>query len=221
MQTIVLASASPRRSELLARAGIPFVALPANVDESVGSETPVEHTRRLAEEKAVASLERIVARRDAARKDAIDEEMLIISRILDGPAIWVLGADTVIDLDGVILGKPTDQDEAKRMIETLSGRSHEVVTGVCLRIHGSERDDTIVDSVRTRVQFGDLRQFEIDAYLDSGDWRDAAGAYRIQSRGETLINTIEGSYSNVVGLPLRRFCGMLQRYGYFTGTGRA
>ena len=220
MQTIVLASASPRRSEILARVGIPFVALPANIDESIGSETPGEHTQRLSKEKAGAALKRILSSRDGVRKDATSEEMLVLSRILDGSAIWVLGADTVIDLDGKVLGKPGNLFEARSMIESLSGRYHDVVTGICLLRHESTGDDLANDSVRTRVQFGDLGKHEIEAYLESGDWKDAAGAYRIQSIGETLIESIEGAYSNVVGLPLRRFYGMLRRYGYFGEAGR-
>ncbi len=202
MQTIVLASASPRRSELLSRINIPFVALPADVDESTISETPDEYTQRLAQSKATHTLDRILASRESVRRDAISEEMLLLSRILDGPAIWVLGADTVIDLDGAVLGKAGDDIEAKAMIESLSGRAHDVVTGICLVKCEGETNLAEVESVRTRVRFGNLTNQEIESYIESGDWKDAAGAYRIQSLGETLIESIEGSYSNAAILNL-------------------
>ncbi len=170
---LVLASASPRRREILANAGFTFEVRPAEVDETpLEGEEPVEHVRRLARLKAEA-----VAR---------------------GPGEVVLAADTIVTVDGAILGKPTDAGEAKRMLERLSGRGHDVVTGICLRYGGG----LIVDAARTRVWFLDLSHGEIEAYVASGEPLDKAGAYGIQGLASKFVRRIEGCYFNVVGLPV-------------------
>ena len=183
---LILASASPRRAELLRAAGFEFEIVPTDVDESVrGGESPSQYVRRLAAEKSahVASG---------------------ISRTLDGPPEGgyydrvILGADTTVVVDGAILGKPIDDREAAAMLARLSGRVHEVLTGISLRQGAYElgRVET------TRVEFARLSGADIAWYVDSGEGRDKAGAYAIQGLASRFIPRISGSYSNVVGLPV-------------------
>jgi len=171
---IVLASASPRRAELLAAAAIDFDVDPAGVDEADrAGELPEAYVRRVAREKAVA-----VAARHAGR--------------------IVLAADTTVATDTAIYGKPADRDDAARMLRELSGRWHDVHTGVALA-----RDEELVDGVvTTRVEVSKLSDEEIAWYLESGEADDKAGAYGIQGRFSRFVPRIEGSYSNVVGLPV-------------------
>ncbi len=170
---LVLASASPRRREILANAGFRFVVRPAEVDEAPrGVEDPLEHVKRLAIEKAEA--------------------------VALGAGEVVLAADTIVAVEGEILGKPSGTTEARKMLEKLSGRWHEVLTGVCLRHPGGR----IVDAERTRVLFLPLAAQEIDDYIASGEPMDKAGAYGIQGLASKFVRRIEGCYFNVVGLPV-------------------
>lgn len=170
---LILASQSPRRSEILRQAGIPFVVRPAQVDESVGPGEPVdEYVRRIARKKAMAV--------EAAEGDII------------------LAADTVVVIGGEILGKPQDAADAVRMLERLAGREHEVITGVCFR-RGRE---LVYDRAVTRVWFAPLTRGEIEQYVASGEPKDKAGAYAIQGLAAEFVQRIEGSYTNVVGLPV-------------------
>jgi septum formation protein len=118
------------------------------------------------------------------------------ARAVDGEL--VLGVDTVVVLDGRIFGKPADEEEARTFLRRLSGRTHEVLSGVVLRRDGGERGDVET----TRVRFRPLEQSDLDWYLRSGEWRDRAGAYAIQGRGAALVEELEGDYTNVVGLPV-------------------
>jgi septum formation protein len=171
---LVLASASPRRRELLRLAGIPCTVRPGDVDESpLAGESPGDHVRRLAEAKA---------------------------RAVRRPGETVLGADTVVVIDGLILGKPRDAADASRMLRLLSGRAHDVITGVCLL-----RDETCQNlSETTKVRFSKLTGSEIDLYVAAGEPLDKAGAYGIQGAASKFIERIEGCYFNVVGLPMSR-----------------
>ena len=170
---LVLASQSPRRRELIAAAGIEFIVRPVNVPEQHrAGESPEDYVRRLAEAKASAV-------------PCSDGEI-------------VLGADTVVVVAGQILEKPVDAADAVRMLCLLSGREHEVITGICLA--GSGRK--IVDTASTRVRFIELTAREIDDYVASGEPMDKAGAYAIQGLASKFIDRIEGEYSNVVGLPV-------------------
>ena len=172
MSALVLASRSPRRQEILERAGIPFVVRPADIDETpLHRESPVDHVRRLARAKAEAV-------------SAAPEEI-------------VLAADTVVVVDGLILGKPAGPADAARMLRLLSGREHQVLTGVCFRAYGG----SMVDQESTRVWFTPLTGPQIDAYVASGEPLDKAGAYAIQGLASKFIPRIEGCYFNVVGLP--------------------
>ena len=192
---LILASASPRRAELLRSAGVEFDVLVAVVDESVRpGEAPEEHVRRLAENKARA----------------------VIPQAGDRP---VLAADTVVVVGGTILGKPSDSEDAKRMLRRLSGRAHEVVTGVALafRGRGSGPRETAsrveIMAAVTTVEFAELSDAEIAWYVASGEPGDKAGAYAIQGLASRFVTRIEGSYSNVVGLPVAVVYHMCKRAG--------
>jgi septum formation protein len=174
--TIVLASASPRRSELLESAGISFRVAPADIDEeALPEEEPVDYVLRLAEEKAKASAEKTEGR-------------------------FFLGADTIVVCQGEIMGKPKDTADADRMLKKLSGVPHEVVTGFA--IYDKERKGAVRNAVRTKVFFKHLRDEEISSYIATGCPFDKAGAYAIQGGAAHMVQKIEGSYTNVVGLPL-------------------
>jgi septum formation protein len=171
---LVLASASPRRLELLRSAGIEPLVHAADIDEAPrDGEAPVDYARRLSAEKA-----RAVAQE-------LDEK---------GP---VLGADTIV-YRGSILGKPKDAADARAMLTTLSGQTHEVITAYTLLYRGNERGRAVV----TEVTFRELTPAELEGYIGSGEWRDKAGGYAVQGLAGALVRTVKGSYTNVVGLPL-------------------
>jgi septum formation protein len=182
---LILASASPRRAELLRLAGFSFDVVVTDIDERVKpGETPESYVRRLASEKSQAAFAQLTA-----------------AKRVDGSAssdVVVLGADTAVVVDGLILGKPRDDGDARAMLERLSGRWHEVLTGVSLRMEGDEV--TAVDA--TRVEFARLTADDMQAYVESGEGRDKAGAYAIQGLASRFIPRIDGSYANVVGLPV-------------------
>jgi len=186
---LVLASRSPRRAELLRLVGARFDVVPADVDERpLFDERAEAHVLRLAEAKARAAatvLASTPAGTDVAPGDA---ETLI------------LGADTIVTLDRVILGKPSDRAEAARMLEALSGRVHEVWTGLFLLDPAHARG--VGEAVRSIVKFAQLAVDEIERYVATGEPLDKAGAYAVQGYGAVFVEAIEGSYSNVVGLPL-------------------
>jgi septum formation protein len=171
--TLVLASKSPRRSELLRGAGFVFTVRTAEVDESLESrESARDYVQRLARKKALA--------------------------VALQPGELILGADTTVVVDDEILGKPRDDDDARAMLKKLSGRRHEVYTGVCLRT----AEFTRTRFACTDVWFDVMEADEIDAYVRSGEPHDKAGAYAIQGLAAKFIPRIDGSYSNVVGLPV-------------------
>lgn len=173
---IVLASASPRRSELLESAGIAFRVAPADIcEDALVDEEPIDYVLRLAEGKARASAQ-------------------------TEPGRFFIGADTIVLCDGEIMGKPRDRVDAQRMLKKLSGVAHEVVTGFA--IYDKERDGVIRQAVRTKVFFKQLRDEEIESYIDTGCPFDKAGAYAIQGGAAHMVQKIDGSYTNVVGLPL-------------------
>ena len=186
---LILASASPRRAEILRNAGISFAILSSAVDETpFPDETPYQHVQRLADAKAE----------------------LVAARAV-GPAI-VLAADTVVTLDGRIIGKPHSTDDARRVLERLSGQIHSVITGVTLiRLPDAERR-SFVES--TQVQFTSISSDEITRYLATEEPYDKAGSYAIQGRAGRYIPRIEGDYFNVVGLPLARVTQALAELGW-------
>ena len=184
-ERIVLASKSPRRAEILRAVGWDFEAVTSNVDETRReSEDAVSYVRRLAQAKAESVAERISNRG------------------------LVLGADTVVVIDGEILGQPRDDDDARRMLKLLNSKWHEVVTGVAL-IRGGNRPGIVVDHETTRVRFCEMSDHEIDWYVSTGEPSDKAGAYAIQGRGALFIEEVQGDYFNIVGLPVRLLYQMM------------
>lgn len=185
--TLILASASPRRHELLTAAGIPHTVLTADVDESLPHGiSPHEAVKTLSLRKARAVL-------PLAPKGAI-----------------VLAADTVVALGGEILGKPKDKEDARRMLTALSGREHHVFTGITL----TDGEKSLTAHERTTVRMRKLTPAEIDAYIATGEPMDKAGAYGIQARASLFVTGIEGDYANVVGLPVRLVGDLLsQQFG--------
>ena len=185
---VYLASASPRRRELLAQLGIACRVVPASLDESrKPGESPARYVRRLAREKAAAS-------------------RLALGDVPEP----VMGADTAVVIEDRILGKPRDRADAESMLMALSGRCHQVVTGVALL--GPEGSDDVLS--RSRVCFRELSPAEARAYWDTGEPADKAGAYAIQGLGAVFVESIEGSYTGVVGLPLFETAQLLAGFGY-------
>lgn len=183
---LVLASASPRRAQLLREAGFDFEVIPAQVNEQrLPGETPQRYVMRLADEKARAVL--------ASCHGAV-----------------AIGADTVVLVDNLILGKPADDDDARRMLAALSGRTHDVLTGLSLR--ADSRWMTACE--QSRVTFARLDPEEIDWYVASGEPRDKAGGYAIQGLASRFVTAVDGSYANVVGLPVSRLYAMLRELGF-------
>ncbi|MQA74454.1 MAG: septum formation protein Maf [Solirubrobacterales bacterium] len=205
MAGLVLASASPRRRELLAALGIEFeVVVPRVVELREGEPDRIvlENARR----KARAGLELWTAGRGRATH-GVGREAAGSSAAGSGtarPSTLVLGVDTDVALDGRLLGKADDEAGARARLEALSGRTHEVLSGVCV-IEGAEAGaggGERTGVARTRVGFRRLDEREIGGYLASGEWRDRAGAYAIQGLGSTLVDTLQGDLSNVIGLPI-------------------
>lgn len=184
---LVLASASPRRLELLAQIGLrPDAVEPADIDETaLADETPRRLVLRLAGQKAAA----IAARR---------------------PDALVLAADTIVAVGRRILGKPDDASDAERMLRLMSGRAHRVLTGVCVIAPGGRRGSRLSES---RLHFKRLTDREIQGYLQCGQWRGAAGGYQIQGLAGRFVLQLQGSYTGVVGLPLHETASLLEGVG--------
>ena len=187
-QRLVLASASPRRRDLLARAGLPpDEILPADIDETPqAGELPGPLAKRLARAKG----------EDLAPRGGDD---------------WILSADTVVGLGRRVLGKPESADDARRFLGKLSGRRHRVYGGVCVI---PPSGDPVTRLVTTTVTFKRLERAEIDMYVDSGEWRGKAGAYAIQGLAGAFVRNLNGSYFNVVGLPLYETLSLLRGSGF-------
>ena len=183
MKKIILASASPRRKELLTTAGVDFEVLVSEADETIPEGT---------------------APRDAAMMTA-EKKALAVAENRDG---IVIGADTIVVIDGKILGKPKDEADAFGMLCLLSGREHEVITGVCI----TDGEKTEKFAQVSKVRFYDLTDDEITAYVATKEPMDKAGAYGIQGRGCVLVESIEGDYFNIVGLPVAATVRALRRF---------
>jgi septum formation protein len=185
---IILASASPRRADMLETLGVEFETAPSSVNERPhANEAPADYIIRLARAKVI----------DIARKR--DSGL-------------VIGADTIVVVDGKLLGKPEDRADAEHMLRQLSGRWHAVMTGVALYEAGTKRE--VVDYDKTLVRFAQISDREIDWYLDSGEPMDKAGAYAIQGKGSIFVEEIAGNYHNVVGLPIPLIYRLAKRLGY-------
>ena len=179
---VVLASRSPRRIELISQLGVTVEVVPADIDEtSLPGEEPVDYVKRLASSKARAVQQRL------------------------GTVALVLGADTTVDLDGVIFGQPGDEAEARRMLKALSARTHRVHTGVA--VIGPDRSESVV--VTSMVTFEPVTDALLDWYIGTGEWQGKAGSYAIQGLGGTLVASTRGSMSNIIGLPLQETARLL------------
>jgi septum formation protein len=200
---LILASASPRRRELLAQAGYAFEVEAADVDESVrAGEEAGAYVQRLAEEKAQAVLARYSVHPTLADKTGKDGAPGVSS----SGELVLLGADTTVVCDGEILAKPADAEDAKRMLRRLSGRTHEVLTGVAV----VTRAGAVSGVETTSVTFSDIPEAELDFFCSTAEPMDKAGAYGIQGYAARWIPRIDGDYFNVMGLPIARVVRMIE-----------
>jgi septum formation protein len=187
---LILASRSPRRAELLKQIIKSFSIIPSNIKENyIEKESPVDYVLRVSREKAES-----------------------VSRGLEprNRGLWVLAGDTIVVLEGTILGKPEGADDARRMLERLQDRRHEVITGICL-LNLKERV-CCLETVSTQVWMRRIEPEEIEAYIQTGEPFDKAGGYAIQGQGGRFVRRIEGSYANVVGLPTERLEALFGRF---------
>ncbi|HOI10445.1 MAG TPA: Maf family protein [Myxococcota bacterium] len=205
---LVLASASPRRRELLERAGFSVKPMPATVDESpLADESADVYVRRVARAKVMTVVERI---QQTLYPDA-EPGRPSRGMLRDAPLRWVLGADTVVVLENEVLGKPRDHDEAVFMLQQLQGAEHYVLTAFCLYDLRKSKEGT--QAVTTQVRMKRMSRNEIEKYLSVGESMDKAGAYAIQGVGAYLVDSVVGSYTNVVGLPLCQVVEMMTEMG--------
>ena len=188
--TIVLASLSPRRNEILKKLEIPFISKPQNIDETVAKWKLPESVKMLAEKKL---------------KNALEDSSLKNMR-------WFLAADTIVSCKKRIIGKPSSIEEAEEFLVYLAGKEHKVVTA--LAFFDRNNGKIAIKHDITSVFFSKMGKNEIKWYLSTEEWKGAAGAYRIQGKGEFFISRIDGSYSNVMGLPIHLFFSMLCDAGY-------
>lgn len=204
---LILASASPRRKELLERIGFAVKTIPAEISEILeDDEGPTEFVKRMARSKVLAVVNRIKGTMPQAPEPALSHG---IGR--EAQARWVVGADTIVVIGGEVLGKPKDPDQAFDMLQRLSGREHTVVSGFC--VFDLVKNKEGIQAVISTVKIKRMSHPEIEKYLSVGESADKAGAYAIQGVGSYLIDSIVGSYSNVVGLPLCQLMEMLEEMG--------
>jgi len=190
MERVILASQSKGRRELLENVGLPIIPLPADIDETIPWKNPEAEITSLAENKA-----RTCHAQHPEHKER-----------------WIIAADTLVVFQGRPIGKPTSREEAKAFLTELSGKEHTVISGVAFLDRDTGRLYSASDT--STVKFGTLTEEEIERYLDTGEWQGAAGAYRIQHRGAFLVEKIDGSFTNVIGLPLRKLYIIMKEAGY-------
>ena len=190
MDTVILASQSKGRRELLENEGIPIITLPADIDETIPWINPEKEITTLAEKKAIAC---------HAQHPERSEK-------------WIIAADTLVVFRGKPIGKPADIDEAKAFLEALSGKVHTVISGVAFLDRATGRLYSASDV--SEVHFKTLSEKDIEDYLETGEWQGAAGAYRIQHKGGSLVERTVGSFSNVIGLPLSKLFNIMHDAGY-------
>jgi septum formation protein len=183
---LILASASPRRKQLLEQVGLPFISIPSHIEENEDGNNSERHTLVLSEKKAKAVFQELKEQ-------------------------WILGADTIVVIDKEILGKPGNQAEALSMLQRLSGKSHEVITGFCILNPSGLVAHS--EAICTIVEFKDLHRDEIESYVATGEPFGKAGSYAIQGIGAFMIKGIQGSYTNVVGLPVSALISALEEIG--------
>ena len=192
MEPIILASSSPRRQEILKMLKIPFRVIIPNIDETLVNSIDIEQVPELlAREKVTAVIHSLPAGQEIP---------------------WVLGADTLIQIDDKIMGKPQNHEQAIEYLKTLQGRSHYVITAIVL--YNGRNRETSTKKYKTKITFAPMTDQEIEWYVETGEWHGAAGGYRIQSLASCFINKIEGSYSGAVGLPIFELYDILKSQGY-------
>lgn len=194
----ILASASPRRKELLEQIGMQFEVRVSEAEEVTDATEPAEYVMQLSELKAEDVAGKIPVMYDAR---GINQDFVVI------------GSDTVVAAEGQILGKPKDKEDAGRMIKMLSGKTHQVYTGVTLMIFKNERMNRVTFYEKTDVTFYDMTEAQIEAYISTDEPYDKAGSYAIQGLCSAYIKGINGDYSSVVGLPVARICHELTKLG--------
>ena len=211
MNKIVLASASPRRSELLTQIGISFTVHKSTCEERISSTVPAEVVCELSRQKA-EDVWRQLTGDVLSAQCAVAAEPAQSQDVADDAALFVIGADTIVAFEGSILGKPKDAEDACRMLRLLSGNTNEVYTGVtfCYRQKGEEKVHTFFE--KTEVTFYPMSEEEIQAYVATGDPLDKAGSYGIQGQCAAYIKGITGDYNNVVGLPVGRLYQELKEH---------
>lgn len=187
MTDFILASSSLRRKELLEQLGLNFSIIPSDIDEVLKGNTPGEMVKNLALEKAACVSKKVVGNK------------------------IIIGADTIVCIDDIIMGKPVDNDDAYRMLRRLSGKIHRVYTG--LAIINTSNGELLNDYECTEVLMNELTDEEIMEYIKTGEPMDKAGAYAIQGKGSLIVNSIKGCYYNVVGLPISKLRQMLLKWG--------
>ena len=191
MEPIILASTSPRRQEILKNLNIPFSVMTPSYDElTIPGMSPPE----LAEYHSMKKVESVMRMQ------------------LNINTPWVLGADTLICIEDTIYGKPVNRDDAKRMLENLSGKTHEVITAISLFDSATKYISS--KTSRSQVTFMKLDETQIENYLNTGEWQGVAGGYRIQGLASCFVSLIEGSYSGIVGLPIHELYAILREHGY-------
>ncbi len=210
-EQIILASASPRRKDLLESLGFQVKAMPSNIPEEMQvNELPENFVKRLARETVLTIVERLKATAlPEDHKSLPYTQSRAIERFTN--VRWIVGADTIVVLGDEILGKPRDNDEAAHMLGSLSGREHVVITGFCLYDLAKNREG--IQAVTSVVRFKVLSHEEIEKYLSLGESTDKAGSYAIQGVGGYMIDSLIGSYTNIVGLPLCQVVEMMQEMG--------
>ncbi len=190
---IILASKSPRRHEILNIAGLDHEVRVSNANENVGNDIPcAEAVRIISKRKAEAVLHDVMSENEGATADFV-----------------VIGADTALEVDGVLLGKPKDTADAERMLRTISKRGHLVHTGITV----TDGIETVSETVTTAVYMRELSETDIHGYAESGEGLDKAGAYAIQGKAGAFVTSVDGDFFNVIGLPLCRVCEILPRFG--------
>ncbi len=192
MEPIILASSSPRRQEILKRLGIPYTVVIPDCNEIMPEKGNPEELAELNAMKKLSAAMKLSKKEITAK--------------------WILSADTLISQDGKIFGKPADRDSAYSMLETFSGKEHEIITALCFFGSGTHYVSTKIS--RTKVFFADLSGDTIDKYLETGEWQGAAGAYKIQGLAACFIKRIDGSYSGAVGLPVDLLYEVLLEHKY-------
>ncbi len=192
MEPIVLASASPRRQEILKKLDIPFIVHPANIEEAIPEDIKLEDAPEYLAARKISAVAKSFA-------DTQDTQ-------------WILGADTLIVYKNKIFGKPKSQEEARKFLKQLQGHTHKVITGLAL-YNGNIFDITTRTSIN-KVTFAPMSEEDINWYLATDEWHGVAGAYRIQGEGSRFISKIEGTESSVMGLPIYELCDMLREQNY-------